>query len=133
MEAGLRQDYREVTPVKPNVYRVTDDEGNVTQITFDPYTMEETGRVNLGKIGKGKAVEEEIESFFKDADYKYFAGMEVPKEAADAISIAIQEGRSLDEIRQGLKAVYDPIKGEGTGFGYLDIVYPYIKDRYGEA
>ncbi|PIU54784.1 MAG: hypothetical protein COS88_06535, partial [Chloroflexi bacterium CG07_land_8_20_14_0_80_51_10] len=76
-------------------------------------------------IGEGYAKPKEEKAFWSQTDYQALSIKGVPKEAADAISLALNEGISLDQIRQGLKVVY----GQETGFGYLDIVIPYLEEK----
>ena len=44
---------------------------------------------------------------------------------ADAIAIALSEGRSLEQIRLGLAKIY----GKDTGYKYLDIFISWLKEN----
>jgi len=117
-ELGIPQD-TEITfiendnGVKMPFEKITDESGN---ISYKSIAVE-------GVSGVGKPEEEK--AFWSQTDYQALSIKGVPKEAADAISLALNEGISLDQIRQGLKVVY----GQETGFGYLDIVIPYLEEK----
>ena len=63
------------------------------------------------------------ETFFTKTDYKNLSGLGVPKEVADTISVALQEGLSLEAIRRALAEEY----GREKGYHYLDVVIPYLQ------
>ena len=79
--------------------------------------------------GRAKATEhlygKEEKTFLTSSDYRDLSVKGVPKEVADAIAIALTEGQTLNAIRTGLAAVY----GRDTGFGYLDIMIPYLQEK----
>ena len=59
------------------------------------------------------------------SDYKALILKGVPKAVADAIVIALSEGKSLEQIRLGLAEIY----GKDTGYKYLDIFMPWLKEN----
>jgi LysM repeat protein len=65
----------------------------------------------------------EIKSYLTPTDYKNLSAKGIDKSTADAISIALQEGRTLEEIRLGLANIY----GKDQGYQYLDIFMEYIQ------
>jgi len=74
--------------------------------------------------------EKEEKTFLSTSDYRNLAAMEIPKEVADAIAIALSEGNDLESIRRGLAEVY----GREKGYSYLDKMMPYLqkkKDEFG--
>ncbi len=70
--------------------------------------------------------EEEIEKnklFWTKTDYKNLAGLGVPKDVADTVAVALQEGISLEAIRRALAEEY----GREKGYHYLDVIMPYLQ------
>ena len=69
--------------------------------------------------------EKEEKAFLSSSDYKALILKGVPKVVADAIAIALSEGRSLEQIRLGLAKIY----GRDIGYKYLDIFMPWLKEN----
>ena len=93
------------------------------------YTKSDNGKVFIlyddgtSEIRDMGGVGETEQSFFTKTDYKKLAGIGAPRDVADTISVALQEGLSLEAIRRALAEEY----GKEKGYHYLDIVMSYIQ------
>jgi len=86
-------------------------------------------KLNFGdwykNIYKGREEKEEIKPFWTKIDYKKLSALGIPRNIADTISVALQEGLSLEAIRRALAEEY----GREKGYHYLDIIMPYIQKQ----
>jgi len=73
--------------------------------------------------GREEGKEETYKPFWTKTDYKNLAGLGIPKDVADTVAVALQEGLTLEAIRRALAEEY----GRETGYHYLDVIMPYLQ------